>query len=277
MNFKTVVGIAGAVALGVIIVVGVRQNQRPAAGGVPMVFADAGSATTLRFVKNPAQMPPMTFQDLDGNTMSTSDLEGKVTLVNFWATWCPPCREEIPAFIELQERYGDQLLIIGVSADEGPVEDVRAFADEYGINYPIVMQNEEFLDHFPGVFALPTTFVLDTDANTVQKHVGLISPAIYELETRVMTGLPADVSVEYVEDEGQVLLSNAAHATEIPGLDLSGLTPEQRTRALQRLNEEECTCGCHLTVAQCRINDASCGFSPAIAQNIVDEEMARAN
>jgi thiol-disulfide isomerase/thioredoxin len=271
MSFKTVVGIAGAVALGAIIVVGVRQNRPGDPNDVAMVF-DAGSRTTLQFVTNPTPLPEMTFQDLDGNTISTRDLKGKVTLVNFWATWCPPCREEIPAFIELQERYGDQLLIIGVSADEGPVEDVRAFAAQYGINYPIVMQTEEFLDNFPGVFALPTTFVLDTDANTVQKHVGLINPAIYELETRVMTGLSTDVTVEYVEDSGQVLLANAAHATEIPGLDLSVLTPDQRTAALQRLNEEECTCGCHLTVAQCRINDASCGISPGIAQRIVDEE-----
>lgn len=278
MSFKTTVGIAGAIALGVIIGVGLRQNQQRSAGAdagdTGMLFAGTESDVTLQFVKNPTALPAITFEDLDGRTITTDDLKGKVTLVNFWATWCPPCREEIPAFIELQKRYGDQLQIIGVSADEGSVDDVRAFAREHGMNYPIVMEDEAWLENFPGVFALPTTFVLDPDANTVQKHVGLINPAIYELETRVMSGLSTDVNVEYVEDEGQVLLTNAAHATDIPGVDLSDLTPEQREVALERLNTEECTCGCHLTVAQCRINDAHCGFSPAIAQRIVDEVKA---
>jgi len=83
---------------------------------------------------------------------------------------------------------------------------------------------------------------------------------------------PVDVDIVYIEDTGQVTLANAAHATEIPGLDMSHLTPEQRESALQRLNEESCTCGCNLTVAQCRINDSTCGVSPGIAQRIVDEE-----
>jgi thiol-disulfide isomerase/thioredoxin len=230
-----------------------------------------GPTRTVQFVKNPTPVPEMTLQDLDGRTISTRDWKGKVILVNFWATWCPPCREEIPAFVAMQEKYKDELLIVGVSMDEGSLDDVRQFAREHKMNYPIVMQTAELHKSFPGVFALPTTFVVDPETRTVQKHVGLINPEIYELETRVLAGLSEDVKVETVEDTGRVLLSNAAQATEIPGLDLSVLSPEQRTVALKRLNEEGCTCGCMLTVAQCRINDATCAISPILAQKIVDE------
>jgi hypothetical protein len=171
----------------------------------------------------------------------------------------------------MQEKYRDDLLIVGVSMDEGPLEDVRQFAREHKMNYPIVMQTPDLHKSFPGVFALPTTFVVDPELRTVQKHIGLINPEIYELETRVLAGLSEDIHVERVEDTGRVLLANAAQATEIPGLDMSSLRPDQKTAALRRLNEEGCTCGCMLTVAQCRINDASCAISPPLAQKIVDE------
>jgi thiol-disulfide isomerase/thioredoxin len=230
-----------------------------------------GPTRTVQFVKNPTPVPEMTFQDIDGRTMSTRDWKGKVILVKFWATWCPPCREESPAFVAMQERYRDDLRIVGVSMDEGSLDEVRQFARDHKMNYPIVMQTAELHKSFPGVFALPTTFVIDTESRTVQKHVGLINPEIYELETRVLAGLSEDINVEQVEDTGRVLLSNAAQATEIPGLDLSGLRPEQKTVALKRLNEEGCTCGCMLTIAQCRINDASCAISPPLAQKIVDD------
>ncbi len=94
---------------------------------------------------------------------------------------------------------------------------------------------------------------------------------MFEQETRVLAGLPTDVGVEYVEDTGGVLLSNAAQATEIPGVDLSVLSPEHRTAALRRLNEDTCTCGCELTLAQCRINDSACEISLPLAQTVVQE------
>lgn len=273
MNKRYIAGVAIVFTLAAVIVLGVRYTRRVSqslAGG-----PGSGSTPTIRFVKNAVPVADVTFQDLDGRTISTKDWKGKVTLVNFWATWCPPCREEIPALIKLQDAYRDQLQIIGVSFDEGSVDDVRAFVREHKINYPIAMSTAELQKGFPGVFALPTTFVVDQEVKTVQKHVGLISPAIYELETRALAGIPTDVNVERVEDNGKVLLANAALATEIPGVDLSKLTPAQKTTALTRLNEETCTCGCKLTVAQCRINDAECAISPTIAKKIVGEVAAQ--
>ena len=192
-------------------------------------------------------------------------------LVDFWATWCGPCRAEIPDLIKLQARYPDHLQIIGVSADEGPVQVVEDFATAYGINYPIVMSTPELNRAFPGVMALPTSFIIDPEGRVVQTHIGLINPGVLEQETRFLAALDLDITVDIVDENQHGLLVNAAQATEIPGLDLTTLTPEQRTTALQRLNQEGCTCGCKLTLAQCRINDSSCGFSLPLAEQVVAE------
>jgi thiol-disulfide isomerase/thioredoxin len=234
-----------------------------------------GAKPTIKFVKNPVAVPDLTLKTIDGRTLNSRDWKGKVTLVNFWATWCPPCREEIPDLIKLQERYKDSLQIIGVSSDEGSTSDVAKFVADHGMNYPVVMEKDfpAVTQAFPGIFALPTTFVIDEDVMMVQKHVGLLNPALVEQETRVLAKLDKDVKVEHVEDKGTVLLSNAASATDIPGIEaeVAKLNGDQRTAVLKRLNDEKCTCGCGLTLAQCRINDPSCEVSLPIAKKIVTE------
>ena len=257
---------------------GQATNEPDAAGAAAPdpIFPVPEGGMTLQFVRDPVPVAELRMVDLDGRAMSTRNWHGKVTLVNFWATWCGPCREEIPFLIRLAERYPDHLQVIGVSEDEGSPEKVHDFARQYGINYPIVMSTPEIKRQFPGVFALPTSFVLDPDGQIVQTHVGLINPAVFEQEARYLTSLPADVTVETVEENAQLRLANAAQATEIPGLDLSMLSAEQKELALQRLNADSCTCGCQLTLAQCRINDAACGLSLPLAQKVV-EDIAAAN
>ena len=266
--------LSGAVALSVGVAIGCGTPGEPggqtAAGPAP-VFDAAVRPGTIQLVADPSPLPALSMQDLDGQTITTDDLYGKVTLVNFWATWCGPCRAEIPALIELQARYPDHLQVIGVSADEGPVQVVEDFATEYGINYPIVMSTPELNRAFPGVMALPTSFIVDPEGRVVRTHIGLINPGVLEQETRFLAALDPDITVDIVDENQHGLLVNAAQATEIPGLDLTTLTPEQRTTALQRLNEEGCTCGCKLTLAQCRINDSSCGFSLPLAEQVVAE------
>ena len=234
------------------------------------VFEFSGDMT-IELLREPLQVGAVSMQTLDGRTLSTGDWQGKVALVNFWATWCGPCREEIPHLIQLQERYPDHLQVIGISTDEGDPANVAAFAEGMGVNYPIVMATPELNRQFPGVFALPTSFVVDPDARIVQTHVGLISPAVFEHEVRHLTALPTTVNVALIDGNDTTRLVNAAHATSIPGLDLSELTPDQKERVLQRLNEDGCPCGCSLTLAQCRINDASCGISPPLAERVVAE------
>ena len=262
--------VAAVLFLGGLFFVGVWDNHSEDAAP-SLLYESAGSDMTLQFVNNPAPVSEITMEDLDGRQISSRDWQGKATIVNFWATWCTPCLEEIPDLIKLQDRYPDHLQIIGVSMDEGPVEEVKAFVREHGMNYPVVMTTPELQRSFPGVFALPTSFILDPEMRTVQKHVGLISPNVFEQETRVLVGLPTDVTVENVKDTGQVFLPNAAQATEIPGVDLSGLSPERRTATLRRLNKDSCACGCQLTLAQCRINDTACAISPEMAQRVVEE------
>jgi thiol-disulfide isomerase/thioredoxin len=268
---KGVVAALVIVALGIGGFFAARYTRRISQQLTSAPADSSGAKPVVKFVKNPVAVPALSLKTLDGRTLNSSDWKGKVTLVNFWATWCPPCREEIPDLIKLQERYKDKLQIIGVSSDEGPVEDVARFVAEHRMNYPIVMETPELLKAFPGIFALPTTFVIDQEVKLVQKHVGLLNPAMIEQETRVLAKLDTTAAVERVEDTGQVLLANAAQATDVPGLELNKLKPAQKTAALKRLNAEACTCGCGLTVAQCRINDPSCGTSLPIAKQIVAE------
>lgn len=267
-------GASTLAGLGLVLLVGCGQAREASKAVVdmPMPLHEVpADGLTLTFVRDPAPVDVLLMQDLDGRTISTSDWKGKVALVTFWATWCGPCRREIPDLIALQERYPDHVQVIGISTDESGPETVREFAREWGINYPIVMQTPEINRQFPGVFALPTTFVVDPEGRIVQTHVGLIGSVRLEHETRYLTSLPTTVAVETVEDTPHLRLVNAAHATELPGLDLSALSPELKERALQRLNEDSCPCGCRLTLAQCRINDAECGVSLPAAKRVVAE------
>ena len=226
---------------------------------------------TLQFFSSPKSVTPVTMQTIDGRTLSAADWKGKVVIVNFWATWCPPCRAEIPDLIKLQDKYRDRLQIIGVSEDEDGPEVVRKFVAEYGINYPIVMSTPEVKTAFSGIYALPTSFIVDRGLHVVQKHVGLLHPDVTEAETRTLAGIVTNASIEYVEDSDQALIKNAAQATEIPGIELSKLSVPNRTAVLQKLNADTCTCGCALTLAACRINDPNCGISLPLAMKIVQD------
>ena len=264
-------GVVPAAAVGVLVGCGPAGESGGAPGGPAAVYPADARPDTIQLAADPAVLPDLTLQTLDGRTLTTEDLRGKVTLVNFWATWCGPCRAEIPDLVRLQERYADQLLVVGVSEDEGPVQVVEDFAAEFGMNYPIVMSTPELERAFPGVTALPTSFMVDPDLRVVRTHIGLVNPGLLEQETRFLAAIDPDITVDLVEEDRHGRLVNAAHATEIPGLDLSGLTPDQRVATLQRLNEENCTCGCGLTLAQCRINDPACGFSLPLAEALVAE------
>ena len=236
--------------------------------------ADGANAPVVKLLKDAAPMADFTVTDLDGRQISSNSLRGKVVLVNFWATWCAPCRAEIPDLIALQQKYRDHVVVIGISEDESPVETVRAFALEQKINYPIAMTTPELAKVFRGVSALPTTFVLDREGKLAQRHVGLLNAREAELEAQVLAGLNKNARVERVDDPAKIRLENAAQATSIPGVDLTKLTAAQRTAAIKALNADDCTCGCGLTLAECRINDPECSVSLPIARKMVAEMIA---
>jgi len=230
----------------------------------------SGEPQVIRFAKDPSPTPPFLVTDLDGKPVSTAQLRGKVVIVNFWATWCPPCRAEIPDLIALQNKYKDGLQVIGVSVDDdASPEDVKAFATKFGMNYPIVM-GSSIAKEYGGIPALPTSFVVSKEGRVVQKHMGMLKPSEIETEVRALLGLPVSSKIETFVDEGQIFLKNAAKATELPSVDLTGLTPQQKAVVLKRLNSEDCTCGCGLTVAQCRLTDSECPVSLKIAAQIVE-------
>jgi len=234
----------------------------------------SGAATaTIRLVKNPQPMPEFSLETVDGKRVTSGAWQGKVVLLSFWATWCPPCLDEIPNLIKLQSKYAGHLQIIGLSLDFGAPESVnpflKSFAQQRGINYPVATASSELRAKFGGILGLPTAFLLDQRGGVVQKHVGVMNPGLYEAEIRALLGLFVEAKIERFEDTGQVFPSNAKGAQQLPGVDLSRLAPERKDRALRLLNERMCPCGCRMTLAQCRIIDPPCPTSLRQAAEVV--------
>jgi len=236
----------------------------------PFSAAQESGQPTIRFVRNPDPAPDFQLLGLDGKPVTLAGSKGKVVLVNFWATWCGPCRAEIPDLVELQKRYKDRLQILGLVVDDEDLDAIKKFAARFGINYPVAVATNDIRTQYGGIPALPTSFVLDSEGRVVQKHEGLRDPVLYETEIRSLLGLPVgNVKVETFEDAGEIFLKNADRATELPGVDLSRLTPEQKTVALHKFNAESCTCGCGFTLAQCRIYDRDCKTSKTAVSKIL--------
>ena len=271
MSSRRLLAIAAFVVAAGFIVAAMVSYTRRVETAMKTAKVDGGTITLLKERK---MVDPITVKTLDGKDLSLGSLRGKVVIVNFWATWCPPCREEIPDLIALQSKYPDQLQVIGVSQDEAPASMVAAFASEHRMNYPVVMDTPELERMFTNIHALPTSYVIDREGRIAQRHVGMLNASLTETETRVLAGLDTNVSVEYREDQDKVKLENAAQANKIPGVDLSKLTPAQRTKVLQTLNSEECGCGCGQTLAQCRIEDPNCTVSLPAAEELVTRIVA---
>jgi thiol-disulfide isomerase/thioredoxin len=274
MRIRTL-GWPAAVGLAVFVCVMVVTNMGIANGPAPenrqRGQEHESEPGVVRFIREPDVAPEFSAKGLDGGTVSLAAARGKVVLLNFWATWCGPCRMEVPDLVELQKKYPDRLQVIGLVVDDEEQDAVRAFAKRYSINYPIAMATNEMRFRFGGVPALPTSFIIDTQGRVVQKHIGLRDPVLYEREIRALVGLPIDARVETFEDTGEVFLAHANRASELPGVDLSGLNVEKKNAALRRMNEETCTCGCKYTLAQCRIYDSACHISKERTAKIVAE------
>lgn len=118
--------------------------------------------------------PNFTLETLDGKNMSLSELRGKAVLLNFWATWCGPCKIETPWLVELQKEYGSQgLQVVGVAMDDSGKEDIEKFAHEMGVNYPVLLGKEAVGDAYGGVPALPESFFIGRNGKIVDRIIGL--------------------------------------------------------------------------------------------------------
>lgn len=120
--------------------------------------------------------PDFTLKTADGKAITLSKLKGKVVLINFWATWCGPCRAEIPGFLEVYKKYRTRNFeIIGISLDNSGWKVVNPFVEKYKIDYPIVLGDDSLVKAYGNFNAIPTTFLVDKKGNVVEEHVGYLS------------------------------------------------------------------------------------------------------
>ena len=134
-----------------------------------------------------APAPDFQLKSLDGKPLRLSAMKGKVVLLDFWATWCPPCKEEIPHFKELYAAYGPQgVEIIGISLDQEGEEVVRAFAQREKINYPLAMGSTELTQQYGGIRGIPTTFLIDKRGRIAKKYVGYNDKQVFESQIQTL-------------------------------------------------------------------------------------------
>lgn len=131
--------------------------------------------------------PDFTLQDLNGNTVSLSDFKGKYVFLNFWATWCGPCRQEIPAMEEIYNKYQDDLVIVAVNVGED-YDTVSEFAKDYGLTFEILLDEKQAVASLYQVSGIPTSYFLDQEGNFVSGHVGTMTFESMEEEILSMMG-----------------------------------------------------------------------------------------
>ena len=144
------------------------------AGGIYTVLRHRSEARErhIRALADRTPAPNFSLTDLQGKSLQLTDFRGKVVLLDYWATWCAPCKIEVPHLVELQKKYGPQgLQIIGISMDDDSAT-VQTFAREFAVNYPIAMGNAQLAEAYGGVLGLPVAFLIDRDGRIVKRMDG---------------------------------------------------------------------------------------------------------
>jgi len=141
----------------------------------PLQSPDKSSSTGTGYETNPTPAPDLSLKTMDGQTLNLAEQKGKVVLVNFWATWCGPCRREIPDLVDLySELKSDGLVIVGIAVDRDGEEVVKPFVEKQTINYPIVLDPDQSTEkHFDAMYGLPTTYVVSPEGKIVQRVTGI--------------------------------------------------------------------------------------------------------
>jgi peroxiredoxin len=173
--------------------------------GRHMVHKSSGSSSKIVGKTNGSPAPDFELTSLDGKQVKLSDFRGQAVLLNFWATWCSPCKIEMPWFVDLQKQYGPQgLAVVGVAMDDASRDDIAKFAKEMGVNYPILIGKEAVGEMYGGVQFLPTTFYIDRKGRVIERVFGLTGKG--EIEDNVKKALastPATSQNAQVSGQGQ--------------------------------------------------------------------------
>ena len=199
MNRNTVVLLVVIVLVAVMIYAGVHNARR--SGYSAFVNTPSGQKLPAGDVKGrPA--PDFSLATLEGQQVKLSDYRGKAVLLNFWATWCGPCKVEMPWFVDLQKQYGSQgLQIIGVAMDDSGKDAIDKFAREMGVNYLILQGKEAVGDAYGGVLGLPTTFFIDRNGKIIDSSSGLIGKG--EIEENIKKALAVQPEAKGASAGGQ--------------------------------------------------------------------------
>ena len=175
----------------------IRRGSSVAALLVALISAGCSSsgetgveAASLKPESKRNAAPAFTLKDSNGATVSLADYKGKVVLLNFWATWCGPCKIEIPWFVEFEQQYKDRgFAVLGVAMDEEGWDIVRPYITDKRVNYRVLMGTDLVAQLYGGVESLPTTFLLDREGRIASTHIGLISKGDYKNEiTQLLDG-----------------------------------------------------------------------------------------
>jgi peroxiredoxin len=157
-----------------ILAIGAYFVTRHCRRSAELVLGDIGAAHSFA--------PELSITDLNGQKLELSSYRGKVVILDFWATWCEPCRTEIPRFVTLQNKYRDQgLQIIGISLDDDP-KPVRGFYQRFRVNYPVAIGNASLAERYGGILGLPVNFVIDREGRIQAKYVGEVDISLIEQE-----------------------------------------------------------------------------------------------
>ena len=265
---KVLIAVLGVVALAAGLFFINRKWIAPLSLQIPEAQASSGHPFAPKF----------SLTDISGQTLTLDDYKGKVVLLDFWATWCGPCRIEIPEFVELQKRYRDQgLAVIGISMDDGP-EPVKDFYKQLNMNYPVAVGDEKLAELYGGILGLPTTLLIGRDGRIYAKHVGATDLSVFESEIK-------DLLAGQASEESETFHATATPGTatkievgdpaeinsEVPGINLTKLSPAQKEAFIKLLKTKQCTCGCNLNLYRCRNEDRACGISIKMAREELEK------